>query len=92
MFNEASLEKAGEEFSRTSAYGNGMSEKEKQKLTAKYQKTLDLIEDLSKKITVKFHKLQEKLDREQAKKPRTRAESDRANINSILDEPQQRGQ
>lgn len=88
---EASLEKAGEEFSRTSAYGNGMSEKEKQKATAKYHKTLDLLEDLSKKITVKFHKLQEKLDREQAKTPKNRAAAVGASIKSIIDEPQ-RGQ
>lgn len=89
---ESSLEKAGSEFSRTESYVSGLSEKEKQKLTAKYQKTLDLIEDLSKKVTAKFHKLKENLEKEQAKKPRTRAESVRASINSILDEPQQRGQ
>ena len=85
---EASLEKAGEEFSRGS---NNFSSKARDKASSKYRKTLDLIEDLSKKITEKFQQIKENLDQEKAGTLKNRKVAVQSSINAILDEPQ-RGQ
>lgn len=89
---EASLAKAGETYDRDKYSAVLSYSKEDRKRAAKadlnYEKTLDLISKLSKKIAVKFQKLKEQHEKAVSNTVRGKETAAKGNIEAIFDEPQ----
>ncbi len=89
---EASLAKAGETYERD-RHGALLSHSQEDRQRAakagpNYEKTLDLISKLSKKIAVKFQKLKDQHEKSVASSLRGKEAAAKGNIEAIFDEPQ----
>ncbi len=90
---EASLEKAGSDYSRD-AYWGGFSDEDRKKAAEagpNYEKTLAVISKLSKKIAAKFQKMSAEYNKKMANSLSGKVKATKRDIAAIFDEPQ-RGQ